>query len=91
MTGIKTPTPQGIRYHYVITFQFEASNGIQRLSYEHGVIVPGPGQSRGDLFRRIFQGAAATGGRNPVPLFFLLEPDDLAAPSAPPTPEEQRQ
>ena len=66
------------RYHYVITIQSEARNGVQQISYEHGVITPEPGQSRGDLFRKIFQGwAIQSGAVNPVPLFFSLEPDEL--------------
>ena len=67
----------GKRYHYVITLQFEARNGIQQVSWENGVIFPDPGESRSDLFRRVFQGAASRSGDNPVPLFFSLEPDEL--------------
>jgi hypothetical protein len=65
--------------HYVITLQFEARNGIQQVAYETGVIFPDPGQTRGDLFRRVFKGAAARlgDGANPVPLFFSLEPNAL--------------
>jgi len=65
--------------HYIITLQFEQRNGIQQVSYETGVIFPDPGETRGDLFRRVFQGAADRlgGGSNPVPLFFSLEPNEL--------------
>ena len=66
-----------MRYHYVITLQFEQRNGVQQLSYEAGVIVPEPGQTRADLFGHLFRGAASRGGGNPVPLFFSLEPDEL--------------
>ena len=72
-----------MHYHYVITLQFEMRNGVQQCSYEHGVIIPEPGQTRGDLFRQIFRGAASRGGGNPVPLFFSLEPDDLINPASP--------
>ena len=65
-------------YHYVITVQFEQRNGVQSVFYEHGVITPAAAETRGDVFRRIFQGAARQGGgSNPVPLFFSLEPDEL--------------
>ncbi len=66
-----------MRYHYVITVQFEARNGIQQVSYEYGVITPDPGQTRADLFSQIFLEATRHGGSNPVPLFFSLEPDEL--------------
>jgi len=65
------------RYHYVITIQSEMRNGVQKVSYEHGVITAMPGQTRADLFRQIFHGVTAQGGPNPVPLFFSLEPDEL--------------
>lgn len=66
------------RYHYVITLQGEMRNGVQPVSYEHGVIVPEPGQTRADLFRQILRGAVAkSSAANPVPLFFSLEPDKL--------------
>jgi len=65
------------RYHYVITLQGETRNGVQSVFYEHGVITPEPGQTRADLFRQIFRGAAGRAGPNPVPVFFSLEPDEL--------------
>ena len=65
------------RYHYVITLQGEMRNGVQSVTYEHGVITPEPGQTRADLFRQVFATAAVRGGPNPVPLFFSLEPDEL--------------
>ena len=80
MTSPKSPSPQGISagYHYVITLQFEARNGVQQVSYETGVIFPDPGETRSDLFRRVFQSAVGRGiSSNPVPLFFSLEPEDL--------------
>ena len=64
------------RYHYVITLQFEQRNGVQQLQYGHGVIVPGRGESRSDVFRHLFE-QLAVHGTNPVPLFFSLEPEDL--------------
>jgi hypothetical protein len=67
------------RYHYVLTVQFEAQHGIQQISYVHGIIVPEPGQSRSDVFRHLFRQASERGGRNPVPLFFSLEPDELTS------------
>ena len=68
------------RHHYIITLQFETRNGVQSVFYEHGVITPATAETRGDVFRRIFQGAAKQGGgSNPVPLFFSLEPEELPA------------
>jgi hypothetical protein len=68
-------------YHYVITLQFETWNGVQTVAYETGVIFPDPGETRGDLFRRIFGGAKQRLGHgvraNPVPLCFTLERDEL--------------
>jgi len=66
-----------MRYHYVVTLQGETRNGFQALIYEQGVITPGPGDTRADVFRRVFTGAAGRCGPNPVPLFFSLEPDEL--------------
>ena len=66
-----------MRYHYVITLQGERRDGVQSVTYEHGVITPEPGQTRADLFRQVFRTAAARVGPNPVPLFFSLEPDEL--------------
>jgi len=68
----------GIRYHYVITVQFETVNGVQQVSYGHGVILPAPGETRSDVFRHLFQQRASRGS-SPVPLFFSLEPEDLTA------------
>ena len=65
------------RYHYVITLQGEMRNGVRAVTYEAGVIFPDPGQTRADLFRRVFESAASRSGPNPVPLFFSLEPDEL--------------
>jgi len=70
-----------MRYHYVITLQGEARNGVQsvayEVAYETGTITPAPGQTRAALFRQIFTNAAGRAGPNPVPLFFSLEPDEL--------------
>ena len=69
------------RYHYIITLQGETRNGVQPVFYEHGVIEPGPQQTRADLFRQILRGAIAkSSAANPVPLFFSLEPDELPLP-----------
>ena len=65
-----------IRYHYVITVQFETVNGIQKVAYGHGITVPAPGESRSDVFRHLFDQMAVRGS-SPVPLFFSLEPEDL--------------
>lgn len=73
--------PARVRYHYVITVQFEQRNGVQQLSYEADVFEPAPGQTRGDVFRQIFRNATRDRGINPVPLFFSLEPDDLTVTS----------
>ena len=75
-----TETPQaGVRYHDVLTLQFEARGGVQQLSYGHGVIIPAPGETRSDVFRHLFEQMAGR-GVNPVPLFFSLEPEDLSVP-----------
>lgn len=75
--------PAMTTYHYVITLQFEACNGIQQVSYGHGTFTPAPGQSRADVFGQIFDKAARAGsGVNPVPVFFSLEPDDLGTEAA---------
>jgi len=66
-----------MRYHYVITLQGEARNGTQHVRFEEGVITPGPGDTRADVFRRVFTGTAGRCGPNPVLLFFSLEPDEL--------------
>jgi len=74
-------------YAYVITVQFELRSTLagpaasQLTVSSNGTITPAPGQTRSDVFRQLF--ADVTAGRpgevNPVPLFFSLEPEQLAA------------
>jgi hypothetical protein len=71
-------TERGRLFHYVITLQFEARNGIQPVYHEDGVYKTTPGQTRRQVYRDIFDGACRRGsGLSPVPLFFSLEPDSL--------------
>lgn len=67
-----------MRYHYVMTVQYEQRGAVQQLLYVHGQYRPAAGQTRSEVFAELFaQVAAQGGGTNPVPLFFSLEPDEL--------------
>jgi hypothetical protein len=78
---VTIPNPVGPHgsYHYVFTFQFEDQPGAQRLSSTSGLLTPGPRQTRGDLFESILRENIREDGAIPIPLFFALEPNELAA------------
>jgi hypothetical protein len=74
-------------YQWVMTVQLSTPAGTVSLTSAHGVVAPGQGQTRAQVFQQLLEktvSQAEDDGRsggfslgNPVVIFFSLEPDKL--------------
>jgi hypothetical protein len=81
MTTPKPPTPQGARYHYILTLRAIRTADDIAVAHSHasGTYEPGPGQTRADVFTDLLGQEVAklaadgfgVSGHKPVVLFLL--------------------